>query len=79
MRAKMSWKSGGVLCEDRDTFWDSAMDEENMVDSVVQQRALLRDGCEHLLYKLTHIEQDLLMWWKLVLIIMDVSANAHLS
>jgi hypothetical protein len=39
----------------------------------------LRDGCEDLLYKLTHVEQDLLMWWKLVLIIADAPTNAHLG
>ena len=75
----MPWKSGGVLCGDRDISWDSATDEENVVNSVVQQRVLLRDGREHLLYKLTHVKQDLLMRWKLVLIIADIPANAHLS
>ena len=75
----MPRKLGGVPCGDGDTSWDSATDEENVVNSVVQQRALLRDGREHLLYKLMHVKQDLLMRWKLVLIIVDVPANAHLS
>ena len=75
----MSRKSGGALCEDEDTSWNSATDEENVVNGVVQRRALLRDGCEYLLYKLTHIEQDLPMRWKLILIIMDAPMNAHLE
>ena len=75
----MSQKLGGAPHGDGDTSWDSATDEENVVNGVVQRRALLRDGCEYLLYKLTHIEQDLPMWWKLVLIIMDPPTNAHLE
>jgi hypothetical protein len=42
-----------------------------MVDDVVQRRALLRVGCEYLLYELTRVERDLPVRWKLVLIIAD--------
>ncbi len=56
----MSQKSGGgVPRRDRDISWDSATDEESVVDDVVQRRVLLRVGCEYLLYELRHIERDL--------------------
>ena len=70
---------GGVSRRDGDISWDSATDEESVVDDVVQRRTLLRVGCEYLLYELTRIERDLPVRWKLVLIIADAPTNVHLG
>jgi len=58
---------------------DGATDEESVVDGVMQRRVLLRDRCEYLLYKLTHVKQDLPVWWKLILIIADAPTKAQLE
>ena len=67
-----------VPCRDRDISWDSATEEERVVDDVVQRRTLLRVGREYLLYELTRVERDLPVRWELVLIIADAPTNAHL-
>ena len=62
----------------RDISWNSATEEESVVDDVVQRRALLRVGCEYLLYELMRVERDLPVRWELVLIVTDAPTNAHL-
>ena len=62
---------GTVPCGDRHEPWDNTTSNESMVNDTVQRGALLRIGCEDLLYKLACIERDIPVRRELVLIIAD--------
>ena len=50
---------GSIPCGDRLEPWDNTASKESRVNDTVQCGALLRIGCEDLLYKLACIERDI--------------------
>jgi hypothetical protein len=70
---------GSVPCGDRHEPWNNTASKESMVNDTVQRGALLKIGCEDLLYKLACIERDIPVRWELVLIIADAPEKGVFS